>query len=134
MFAMNVNWLAVVVCVVAQMALGFLWYSPTLFAKPWMAAMGKTQDQMGNPGPAYALTIVGAFIEALVLAWLVGALPAPALVNGAIVGLLAAIGFVATTFGATYLFSGANRMLYLINVGYHVIGLVVMGAILGAWR
>jgi hypothetical protein len=51
-----------------------------------------------------------------------------------IVGFLAALGFVVTTYGTTSLFSGTSLTLYLINVGYHVIGLVVMGAILGAWR
>ena len=35
----HVNWIAIVVCVVAAMALGFVWYGP-LFGKLWLELMG----------------------------------------------------------------------------------------------
>ncbi|PYX37422.1 MAG: hypothetical protein DMG81_14180, partial [Acidobacteria bacterium] len=35
-----VNFWAVLGSAVATMVIGFLWYSPLLFAKPWMLAMG----------------------------------------------------------------------------------------------
>jgi len=37
---MGVNLWSVLVAAVATMILGFLWYSPLLFAKPWTLAMG----------------------------------------------------------------------------------------------
>jgi len=40
MNCMGVNLLAVLVAAVATMIVGFLWYSPLLFAKPWMTLMG----------------------------------------------------------------------------------------------
>ena len=31
------NWVAVIAATVASIVLGFLWFSPVLFLKPWMA-------------------------------------------------------------------------------------------------
>ena len=39
----NINYIAVVVAIVINMALGAAWYSPLLFAKPWMAANDLTE-------------------------------------------------------------------------------------------
>jgi hypothetical protein len=40
MYFMDVNLWAVLVSGLATMAVGFLWYSPLLFAKPWVVLMG----------------------------------------------------------------------------------------------
>ena len=40
MSVFGVNLWAVLAAGVAAMIVGFLWYSPVLFAKPWMALMG----------------------------------------------------------------------------------------------
>ena len=36
----HLNLLAILVAAIATMIVGFLWYSPLLFAKPWMREMG----------------------------------------------------------------------------------------------
>ena len=36
----SLNWLAILVAAVVTMILGFLWYSPLLFAKAWTREMG----------------------------------------------------------------------------------------------
>jgi hypothetical protein len=127
MLALFVNPIAVVVGVVIAMAVGFLWYSPMLFAKPWMALIGKTEEQLGSPGPAYAITIVAAAVTAYVLGVFVNLAPPKSPANGALVGLVAAVGFIATAFGTMYVFEGRPSKLYLINVGYQVVTLVLMG-------
>ncbi len=40
MLLMCVNLWAALGAAVATMVMGFVWYSPLLFAKPWMVAMG----------------------------------------------------------------------------------------------
>lgn len=62
---MHINYLAVLVAAVLNMAIGALWYSPVLFAKPWMKAIGKSMKDMGKPGPGYALTTLGSLVMAL---------------------------------------------------------------------
>jgi hypothetical protein len=55
-------------------------------------------------------------------------------VKGAQTGILMGIGFVATTALSTYMFEGRSFHLYLINEGYPVVGLALMGAVIGAWK
>ena len=132
------NLLAVVVAAAANMALGALWYSPLLFAKPWMRLTGQNPNQMGNPAPGYAIAAVASLVSALVLADLVRSLSAGSVAgstvsDGLIVGLLVGVGFVATAMGTDYAFHGRPAGLYLINAAYRVVGLVIMGAILAVW-
>jgi hypothetical protein len=43
------------------------------------------------------------------------------------------VGFVATVLAVTTYFGGRSRTLWLINAGYQLVALVLMGAIHGAW-
>lgn len=54
--------------------------------------------------------------------------------NGALTGLLVWVGFVATVLAVTTYFSGRPRVLWLINSGYQLVALVLVGALLGAWE
>ena len=45
----GVTWLGVLLGMVGAMAWGSLYYSPVLFMKAWIAAMGKTPEELGNP-------------------------------------------------------------------------------------
>jgi len=49
-------------------------------------------------------------------------------------GGLAGIGWVALSFGVTYLFEQRSMKLWLINAGYHAITFMVMGGILNVWK
>jgi hypothetical protein len=42
----HINFLAVVVAAVAAFIIGGLWYSPLLFAKPWVNAHGYSEEQV----------------------------------------------------------------------------------------
>jgi Protein of unknown function (DUF1761) len=67
----HLNWLAILVAAISTMIVGFLWYSPFLFAKPWMREMGydpndkaKTQEMQKSAGRAYAGSFVASLREA----------------------------------------------------------------------
>ncbi len=53
------------------------------------------------------------------------------LVWGLTVGALAGIGWVAASFGITYLFERQSTKLFLVNSGYQAVTYIVMGGILG---
>ena len=129
------NWLAIVVASLSAFALGSLWYGP-VFGKAWQKLSGLSDEDIQNGHPA--LTYGGAFclniFAAFGMAMLLQLHPAPDLVSGLNVGLLIGLAFVATTFGINYLFAQRPLRLYLIDAGYMVVLLVVMGSILGAWR
>lgn len=71
---MGISPLAVFLAGMACMVVGFLWYSPILFAKPWMKGMGwdsVSAEQIAaakkKAGPMYALSLIFSFLAAAVL-------------------------------------------------------------------
>ena len=65
---MGVEWLPVIVGAIAAFVVGWLWYSPMLFGKGWMAAVGLSEDNMGPMMPAMVSQAVGTFL----LSWVIG--------------------------------------------------------------
>lgn len=115
------------------MMLGALWYSPVLFADPWLRAVGQSPEELSGAPLGYVLSAIGAVVSAYVLARVVKWAEVDDLWNGALVGIFMWAGFVATVLAVTTYFGGRPRSLWLINAGYQLVSLVVMGAILGAW-
>jgi hypothetical protein len=115
------------------MVLGALWYSPVLFAEPWMRAVGRTREELGAAQLGYALSAIGAIVSSYVLARIVKWAEVDDLWNGALIGIFVWAGFVATVLAVTTYFGGRPRALWLINGGYQLVSLVLMGALLGAW-
>lgn len=133
--ATEINYLAVLFAAILNMGLGFAWYSPQLFGSQWLKEVGLKKESTKNPGPMFLLLpFAGALIMNYVLAHFVAYAGGKNAIDGIITGVWAALGFVATTTLVNYLFAGKSKELYLIDVGYHLIGLVLSGAILGAWR
>jgi hypothetical protein len=130
----KVNYLAVLVAAAAHFAFGAIWYN--VFSASWMAGAGLTAEMVeGNQSATpYVIAIVVLLIAALVLAWLIGRLNPQGAAGGARVGAIIAIGFVAAYQGLNYGFQMKPLSLWLIDAGYAVIGLVMMGAIIGGWR
>ena len=129
----SINYLAVVVAALASFLIGGLWFSPGLFGKAWMEENGLSEDDVkGNMGLIYGLTFVLYLIIAFLLDGFLGsdATLMSGLAHGAIVG----IGWVSTSTGVTYLFERKSTRLFLINAGYHTVGFIVLGAILGLWN
>jgi hypothetical protein len=86
-----VNWLAILVALIAQQILGFCWYSRALFAEPWMQGIGKrSEDLQPAPGP-FILATLAAVLLPLGVAWILhkthlrGVKPG-AIIVGAILG------------------------------------------------
>src|SRR5437667_9380493 len=103
MHEIAINWLALVVAVLVRMALGAAWFSPPLFLKPWLAVSGVSEAEMKAGMPkALAVDLLGAVIMAFVLVHAVKYAGAQGIAQGAAVGFLNWLGFVAvTTLSAT---------------------------------
>ena len=144
----HINLLGVLVAAISTMVVGFLWYSPVLFAKAWVREMGydmndkaKMEEMKKSAGPAYAGSFVASLVSAFVLAlflhwtkaegWHFGTLIGWHF--GALVGFHVWLGFVATVQLTGVLFMKQSMKLFAINTGYQLVCYLVMGAILGAW-
>lgn len=131
----DINLLAVLVAAVATFALGALWYSPPLFAKPWQALVKMTPKQLKeNMVASYIGSFFSYLITAYALAYFIDQLKAEDAMQGAIVGSLLAFGFVVPITLSNALFHNTPRTLWLINTGYAVVSFLLMGVILGAWK
>ena len=135
MHSITINWAAFAVAVIAQFVLGALWYSPLLFVKAWQSETGHTPQDIGKRMPtALPGQLIGAAVTAFVLVHFIRYAGADTALAGAAVGLFAWLGFTAMPAMGYVLFGSRKLKLSLIDNGYHLAGVVLMGAILGGWR
>jgi uncharacterized protein DUF1761 len=130
----SVNYLAVIVAAIVAVVIGFIWYAPPVFGTRWMAMIGKTQAELGQPGPSFALAIVAALVNAGVLVVLARSTHAATIGDGIVLGILAWLGFMGTITLAQGLFEKRPLNLWLLNNAHNVIVQALMGAIVAAWH
>lgn len=141
----TINWLAVLVAGISSFVVGGIWYSPGLFGKAWMKENKFTEEQIkngGNKGKIFGFTLVFSLLMSANLAMFLGDSPAtcPAecaqrtdVTWGATAGFLAGI-WTFCAIAIHSLFELKSWKLIFINGFYSLVALVLMGAILGAWR
>ena len=131
---MKTNYLAVVVSAIAYFVLGAVWYG-ILFNKPWMALEHMTVEQARSVNPAipYIVSFVLELLVAYSLAQLCIWRNANTAARGASIGILVWIGFVGPISFMNYMFEMRPKALFAINEFYPLVGMMLMGAILGAW-
>ena len=141
MFLVHVNYLAVLLSAIASMVMGALWYGP-LFGKPWMKMVGMTKDKMAKAkkgmNQSYGFMFVGSLIMAYVLAHFIWyAAPGSFTVMIAVkTAVWAWLGFIAPAAASKFLFSPDKKpvQLLVIDAGYYLATLIVMGVIFGVLR
>ena len=131
----GINYLAVILAAAAAFVFGGIWYR--VLAKPWLAAAGKTEQDIKMSATPMALLLLITFIAQLVMAWVLAGLighlgPGQVtLRNGLISGGFVWLGFVATTMVVNHGFQGARRALTVIDGGHWLGVLLIQGAIIG---
>jgi hypothetical protein len=130
----NLNWLAIIVAAISAFLLGGLWYSPLMFVKRWMKETGITEESAKNSNmiKIFGIAFVLSFIASFFLAMFIG--PGAGAGFGALAGFMAGLGWVFTFMGISYLFESRTLAHFLINAGYSVVSLTVMGFIIGIWQ
>jgi hypothetical protein len=132
----GINYLAVLIAAAAGWGVGMPWYMA--FANPWMAANGLTKETMAErqSRPGASLPFIFAFAGCVIMAWvlagLIGHLGPVTVRSGVISGAFCWLGFVVPTMLVNNAFAGRSRMLLLIDGGYWLLVLVLMGATIGA--
>lgn len=126
------------VAALVPMVVGFLWYGPMLFQNAWMKSIGMTEEKMnsGNMPVIFGLAYVMAFIMAFFIQYLVRHDPLSlhpfvhGLMHGAMIGVFTAMPVLVSN----SLFERKSTSNIVINVGYWVITMGLMGGLLGAWQ
>ena len=135
---LHINILAVIVAAIVTFVIGALWYSPALFGKQWIAAHGYTPEKMEamrkGASKAYGLSFLCYLVMAAAMAVLLRMTHIESVIGGAKLGFLCWVGFVANVGFTSQLFSDKHIKTYLLDAGYQLVYLVVMGLILSVWR
>ncbi len=124
---------------VISMLLGFLWYSPLMFARPWMTLMGMTaasmKDAQSKMGPLYILSFVAALFTSGVLRLIIRYIPDPTIPNSFIIAFLVWLGFVLPVQLTGEIFSGKpfKVKLLTINTLYQLVSLLAVSLVHSLW-
>ncbi len=131
---MKTNYAAVIVAALAYWLLGAVWYG-MVFGKQWMVLenMSMEQAKSMNPVLPYIISFVLNLLIAYSLAQICIWRNANTAGRGASVGVLLWIGFVGPITYTTYMYEMRPKELFAINEFYPLAGMVLMGAIIGAW-
>ena len=134
----NVNWLSMVIATIIPSIVGFTWYAKALFGRAWMDSIGMTEEkrQSANMPLIMGISLVLSFMLSFFLlnfnnspadqdsvffdtfqhgAW-----------HGAFVGLI----IIAPVMVSNGLFEQKGWKNILINLGYWVVTLALMGGVL----
>jgi hypothetical protein len=134
-FISQINWLAVALAFISSMAIGFVWYLPAVLGNRWMAAIGKTEEDLKSIGGGAGIWVpmmVAAALTAILLAVLISKLGLDNAVAGGWFALVLALVFRAGGHVIHNGFAGRPAAVTLIDSGHDLVAMTVAGAIIGA--
>ena len=132
----HIAWLPVILGAVLYYLLGAVWYSPPVFLNVWRRALGLPLPAPA-PGP---MEIAVPAIAVLVMSIATGALAVTTgtttISAGITLGLTVGVGYALAMVFLAWLGTTwpAPWTVIAVSGGYHLIGLAIVGAIVGAWR
>ena len=129
----DIDWIAVVVSVVASMALGFIWYSKWVFLKQWQEDTGMTDEKMreGNMAMMFGGMIVLVIVSTIGMALLIGTGDIEA---GLAIGAIVGFGIAAARLLPQYMFAQEPNRLALMQALNLGLGILLTGAIIGVFN
>ena len=139
-FCSNANWLAIGVAALAYYALGALWYS-LLFRKAWAAGhkieMPTSEEGKAAMKKSMPMIMISGLLMNIVMTVLIGmfvmALGSMHCMSGIKLGLaLSAIGAIPLVMSHSYMMKPFK--LWIIDGGYHVVGITLASIIISVWH
>lgn len=142
------------IATVLSFGISALWYSPILFGREWLTlnhinygngngngGNGNNGDSNGNGNDnrvknvfvLYLIQLILTLIIFIVLAFIIHSMDAFSGPEGAFIGLLTWLGFIATTYAYGLIWENRSLKLTLIDSFIVFINMLAGGAIIGAW-
>jgi hypothetical protein len=129
----RINWLAVLVGGVIYYLWGWAFF--TLFGNQWLTAIGPMRDHLNPKDPVpYIVSLVMALVLSFGVAVALSHDDNRTPKHGIQFGIFFGLFFLASTMLTGVLYEGHSISLWVIDASYVVIGLVILGALHGAWR
>lgn len=135
----TINFWPVLVAAVVAFAIGALWYSPILFGKEWMTLTKMSDSDIASAKAkgmwkSYIVHFIATIVSFCVLAFIVASTAVASASDGAFLGFFAWLGFIAPIGISELLWERKPFKLILIDTLQVLLGLIVGGAIIGAWK
>lgn len=130
------NYIANIVAAIACFLFEAIWYST--FFSTWLSGIGRTDEWLKHSGPGLPVQFATALVMAALMATAISCVTQltgkQTALRGIKVGALLWAGFVLTTCSTEYIFEVRPISLFLVNAGYWLLGMMLMGAIVGGWK
>jgi hypothetical protein len=131
------NYWAILVAAIACFLFEAGWY--TLFMNPWLAGIGRTSEWLHsaagyNPALQFGIALLGTAVIATAIARVTQLTGPQTALRGVQVAALLWVGLVLPTWAIEYAFEVRPLSLLGINAGFWLLGMMLMGAIVGAWK
>ena len=131
----GLNWAAVGVAALAKFVAGWLWFSPILFYKPWKRLSGVSDQSTGQGmGASIAIWAIASLVTSWMLAHFLHWTNTTTALRGMGIAFHIWLGFVLVFMLDDYAAEKRPFALVAIKAGGQLVGLLLMGAILGAWQ
>jgi len=139
MINFTISLLPLIILSIVNFLLSWIWYSPVLFAKPWMKALGINENHEMNEREKKQMPFlflsgfISSILFVLVLMILINNLEINNFLSGMKIGFLFWIGFV-ITHSLNTLWEGRKLKVLVINNGLFIITYTVFGGLLAIWK
>ena len=160
---MEINFLALFVAAISTLVVGFVWYNPKVFGTIWMKESGVTPEKMKGSnmllifGTSFFYAFLISFVVQMLTIHQTGALGMiggdPAIAkpsylsfmadygtafrtfkHGALHGFMAGLFFAFPIIGTNALYERRSFKYTLVNGGFWIVCLTIMGGIICAWK
>ena len=130
------NPFAIAVATLVYFILGGLWF--TVLKQPWLDGIGRTMDELTqigvSPAISYCIAIATTIIIVVALDTVIQLTGPQTPLRGVKVACFLWFGFIFTVITAEYAFELRSPQTLAIITGYPLTGMILAGAILGAWK
>lgn len=131
---MEINLWAVLAAAVAGFFVGGLWYSPKMFGPTWMKLLGWSKEEAEKAkkgaGKAMAAGFGTQLVTAYVFAYVLNMFAVDSAAEAIRVAIIMWVGFTFATQIGGVLWERKPFKLFVLNAGYSIVVLSVMGAVL----
>lgn len=134
----HINYVAVGVTSVIFFFIGSAWFS-FLFRSQWIKELKHHNVTIREPKQSVLinkmiLTFCANVAACIALACLVIMTDSTTVFSGLILGIITALGFAVPSLGSVFIWENRSLNLYLIDVGYPVVGIIVSAILLSLWH
>ncbi len=135
----TIHFWPILIATIVSYVIGAFWYSPVLFGGEWMRLLGISEKEMGqttfaNTWKLYLAQFIITLISFIILAFIMSATGVQSVGDGALIGFLVWLGFIAVDGAGKVLWEKKPLKLVLIGSCATLVTLVIGGMIIGAWR